>query len=453
MKRFIVLAVACALMCSAAIANATEFEVSGQFDLTLENVDNGNFSKTNTGGFEVYERFRSQIKIIQSENLSGVVYFEIGDATWGATADGAKSAQLGTDGINVETRRAYVNFVIPNTPVIVSAGLMGLTLPNAVAGSPVFNDDVAAATVSLAQDNYSVTAFFARASSDGSTVSGHNYGAFETGKEYNPLTGKMDATYTNDIVGGVSLESLDLYGVIGAVDFGNISVSPYAVYANGKGKELNGEAVPKNEVTLFWLGTAIEANVLENLELAADVIYSDSEIDFKDGGSVDGSGFFLAGSASYKTEFVTPKVTAWWAEGADSNDLGFTGFAGWFGPTSLGFDGGTGRTTMDVVSCDGVGTTGVALSFADISFVEGVKHELILAYYELTVDSDGDAPSATEVDFITDWQMYENLSATLELAYVMPDWKYAAGENDNGEDIEKDAENMFKSAVSLKYAF
>ncbi len=433
MKKFIVLAIAAALMCSAAISNATEFKVSGQFDLTAQNVENSGFVDSgSTNGVQVKERFRTQIDIIASENVSGVVYFEIGDAIWGEKANGENSAQLGTDGINIETRRAYVNFVVPNTKVTVSAGLMGLTLPNAVAGTPVFNDDVAAATVSVPfNDNVAATAFFARASSGTTAVTGHNYGEFDKGF---------------DIAGKVALANLDLFGLIAPVTFENGSVTPYAVIAKGETGD--------NDAQFVWLGAAAKATLLENLKLAADVIYSDANVHVSDGKDIDGSGFFLAGSAAYDTDFGTPKLAAWWSEGNEKDgELGFAGFAGWFGPTTLGFDGGSGRSSCDNISSDGVGTAGVALSVENVSFVEGVDHKVVLAYYELTQYIKGSTPSATEIDFVTDWQMYENLSATLELAYIMPDWKNVVGEDEDGNDIEKDAANMFKSAVSLKYSF
>ena len=428
MKKFIVLAIAAALMCSAAFANATEFKVSGQFDLTAQSVDNIGFvDEGGTNGVQVKERFRTQIDIIASENVSGVVYFEIGDVVWGE----GDSANLGTDGVNIETRRAYVNFVVPNTSVAVSAGLMGLVLPNAVAGTPVFNDDVAAATVSVPfNDNFSATAFFARASSGDTTVNGHNYGMFDAGA---------------DIAGAIPLGDLDLFGVIVPVNFDKVSVTPYAVYAKG---EFFG-----NDAQFAWIGAAAEANLIDNLKLAADVIYSDANVSIENGKDVDGSGFFLAGSAAYDTEFGTPKLAAWWSEGNEKDgELGFAGFAGWFGPTTMGFDGGSGRSACDTISSDGVGTAGVALSIEDVSFIKNVDHKVIFAYYELTQYEKGSTPSATEIDFVTDWQMYESLSATLEFAYVMPDWKNDAKDKD-GKDIEKDAANMFKSAVSLKYAF
>ncbi len=437
MKKFIVLAIAAALMCSAAFANATEFKVSGQFDLTAQSVDNIGFvDEGGTNGVQVKERFRTQIDIIASENVSGVVYFEIGDVVWGE----GDSANLGTDGVNIETRRAYVNFVVPNTSVAVSAGLMGLVLPNAVAGTPVFNDDVAAATVSVPfNDNFSATAFFARASSGEkevkgvktpNTVTGHNYGEFDKGF---------------DVAGGLKLAELDLFGLIAPVTFENGSVTPYAVIAKG---ESNG-----NDAQFVWIGAAAKANLIDNLKLAADVIYSDANVSIENGKDVDGSGFFLAGSAAYDTEFGTPKLAAWWSEGNEKDgELGFAGFAGWFGPTTMGFDGGSGRSACDTISSDGVGTAGVALSIEDVSFIKNVDHKVIFAYYELTQYEKGSTPSATEIDFVTDWQMYESLSATLEFAYVMPDWKNDAKDKD-GKDIEKDAANMFKSAVSLKYAF
>ncbi len=407
MKKFIVLMMATALMCSCLIANATEFKASGQFDLTAENIT----GDRETAGVDVVERFRTQIDIVASENVSGVVYFEIGDMKWGQNGEDNKKsgAALGTDGVNIETRRAFVKFVVPHTALTVSAGLQGLTLPNAVAFNPVFDDDVASLVASYAfNNNFAATAFFARPSHGKDTVA----------KDHNDL--------------GVAVSNLDIFGIIGSADFGKVSVQPYAAIANGK--------VANEKARFFWLGSAIKANPFANLNLGADVIYSNCKLDqpTKD---IDANGFFLAGFASYDLEVVTPKLTAWWAEGKDNaTDYGFYGYAGWFGPTTFGFDANTGRSTGDEFSATGRGTTGIALSLEDISLIESVTHKVVLAYYESTDDKVDD--NAVEVNFITEYQMYEALTATLELSYIAADL-----------DAKDADEDLFKTAVSLKYAF
>ena len=420
MKRLLILALATTLFCSAAVANATEFRASGQFDFTAENLAGD--AALNSEGVDVLQRFRTQIEMIASENLSGVVYFEIGDITWGkGDAVGRGSGgKIGADGVNVETRRAYIDFMIPNSALNIRTGLMGVCLPNAVAGSPVFDDDVAAAIASYnINDTVSIAAFFARPYDEESIVS----------------VGDEDFERENQ---------LDMFGLLGNVDFGNVSISPYAVFANGKYYEANTDRTLEDrvlfddDVNITWVGAAIVATPMENLKLGADAIYSYADFEKDD---MDGEGFFVAGFVSYNLEAVTPKLTAWWSEGSDDDDLGFVGLAGSFTPTSFGFDDGTGRSSSCQFSDDGVETAGIALSFEDISFINSVTHKAVFAYMEKTNDANED-DSAFEIDFITEYQMYEDLSATLELAYFMPDY-------DDSEDMD----NIFKTAVSLKYAF
>lgn len=100
----------------------------------------------------------TQIDVIASENLRGVVFFEMGDFIWGR-ADGA----LGADGKSVEVKRSYIDWTVPNTDLMVRMGIQGLALPGAVAGSPVLDDDVAALALTYKfNDMVGLTAFWAR---------------------------------------------------------------------------------------------------------------------------------------------------------------------------------------------------------------------------------------------------------------------------------------------------
>ncbi len=87
-----------------------------------------NFEKGNhDDNFRAASRFRTQIDVIASENLKGVVFFEIGHQNWGYTSQGAS---LGTDGKEVKVRYSYVDWVVPNTDARVRVGLQKYTLPN-----------------------------------------------------------------------------------------------------------------------------------------------------------------------------------------------------------------------------------------------------------------------------------------------------------------------------------
>ena len=82
---------------------------------------NDSFDKHNSSDrFGAAQRLRTQIDVIASESLKGVVYFEIGDTHWGHAKDGAS---LGTDGRTVEVRYSYIDWAIPETDVLVRMGL------------------------------------------------------------------------------------------------------------------------------------------------------------------------------------------------------------------------------------------------------------------------------------------------------------------------------------------
>ena len=158
------------------MAGAIDIKVSGYWDFAFGWVTNNNFheSVANKNGteandpFEARQRVRTQINFIASEYLQAVLMFEIGDIDWGR--DNGKSGRssgggLDADGVNVETKRAYMEWLIPNTSVAVSMGLQGVALPFAphMGCNPVFYADVAGIVVnSPVTDWLSATAFWVR---------------------------------------------------------------------------------------------------------------------------------------------------------------------------------------------------------------------------------------------------------------------------------------------------
>ncbi len=70
--------------------------------------DNNLFEK-NGDKFTAKQRLRTQIDVIASESLKGVLFLEMGDQNWGSSKDGAS---LGTDGKIVKVRYSYVDWVI-----------------------------------------------------------------------------------------------------------------------------------------------------------------------------------------------------------------------------------------------------------------------------------------------------------------------------------------------------
>lgn len=420
MKRIIVLALAACMVLGAAFgASAAEFKASGYLYAGYDyyNVD----QQDNRNAFS--QRFRSQIDIIASESLSGTVFFEI-DQTWGyknGKVGGNSGGQIGADGVNIETKRAYMTFLVPNTAVKVRAGIQGLALPGAVAGSPIIDDDVAAIVASTSFDNIDVTGFFARPST-----------SFKT----------TDATYNK------TKGTADLFGAIVSADLGVATVTPYFMFSNngsesGVGYGQNSFGAGKEAQ---WYGIAVESAPMENLTLAFDGIYG--KVDSRD------AGYFLAAKAAYATDFAVPAILAWYGSGADNaegDDL-FPVIGGLdFVPTTLvGF--GAAATSADALFGSAVGKWGVSLQASEISFIEKVSHTVRATYIQGTNDDDlasgklaywTSDDKAYEFDFVTTYAMYENLDLIVDLAYVVTDLDDAAPSTDD----------VFKAAIGAKYNF
>ena len=165
MKRLTTLLLAAGLICSAfSAANAADIKAKGMWDFSFE-YTNDSFDKHNSSDrFGAAQRLRTQIDVIASESLKGVVYFEIGDTHWGHAKDGAS---LGTDGRTVEVRYSYIDWAIPETDVLVRMGLQPFVMPGFVAGSAVLDGDGAGITISNQfTENVSASLFWLRAEND-----------------------------------------------------------------------------------------------------------------------------------------------------------------------------------------------------------------------------------------------------------------------------------------------
>lgn len=418
MKRIIVLALAACMVLGASFgASAAEFKASGYLYAGYDYLNVDEQGKVN----DFSQRFRSQIDIIASESLSATVFFEI-DQDWGYNkADnvgGGTGGQIGADGVNIETKRAYMTFMVPSTTVQVRAGIQGLALPGAVAGSPIINDDVAAIVASTSFDNVGVTAFFAR-----------------------PYAGSKDKFQT-------ASTTADLFGAIVSADFDVVTVSPYFMFSNngdntGVGYADLGATAGKEAQ---WYGVAVEAAPIENLTLAFDGIYG--KVDSRD------AGYFLAAKAAYAMDFAVPAILAWYGSGVDNTagDNVFPIINGGFNfvPTTLvGY--GAAATSEDALFGSAAGKWGVSLQASEMSFIEKVSHTFRATYIQGTNDDDITADindwttddKAYEFDFVTTYAMYDNLDLIVDLAYVVTDLDDAAPKTDD----------VFKAAIGAKYNF
>ena len=147
MKRIVTLLLAAGLVLGAAAGSqAADIKAKGIWQNNLSWADRAVSSDNNGDYFRASTRLRTQIDVIASESLKGVVFFEIGHQNWGEAASGG---QLGTDGKNVvKVRYSYVDWVIPQTDAKVRMGLQPFGVPTFAVPMAVLDTDGAGITVS-----------------------------------------------------------------------------------------------------------------------------------------------------------------------------------------------------------------------------------------------------------------------------------------------------------------
>lgn len=416
MKRIITLALALCMVFGAALnASAAEIKASGNMWVGYDYLNKDNDGKTN----DFVQRFRTQIDIVASESLSGTVFFEINNK-WGQTNEDnvgrGSGGALGADGVNIQTRRAYLDFLIPNSTVKVRAGIQGFALPGAVAGNVVLNDDLGAIVASTSYSNVDFTAFYGR-----------------------PYDQKDDD-------GDVSDSTVDIYGLVAGINFDTFTVSPYAMFAAAGTKAQKDADTPFND-DAQWYGVALEATPIQNLVLSFDGVYGKA--------SNRDAGFLVAGKAAYTTEYCIPALMAWYGSGDDSDGEGLmpTLDGADFAATTLVGEGAVGNTS-DAVFGNALGKWGIALQADEITFIEKVSHVARITYIRgtnddsntnLDIENWGEDDSALEIDFVTTYSMYDNLDLVADLAYVATDF-----DDDNAA---SSVDNVFKAGILAVYSF
>lgn len=454
MKRILTLALVACFVLSAGLVSAKEMQFTGQFEHTLEWTDNVDLldSKSPAGSdseddFNALQRVRMYFQYVDSEVLRAVVGFEM-DNVWGNPA----KANFGIDNKDVEIKHAYTDFNVGG--VAFRVGLQGLTWPSAVAGNPIFDNDVAGIVGSYAfNDNFALTAGWAR------LVDANPY-------DDGTLSGKND--------------EVDAFTVIAPITMDGWSLSPYVIYAKygrdvpvGSVSSLSASNATAytDDLDIWFAGGAFSLTMFDPFVFGADLIYG--SLDGDKANQNDMAGWFFAAIATYKMDMVTPSLAFMygtgedddWTDGSEVMPTLAAGGAtnGGFGLTHFGFDGNAWTESGGILG----GRTdywALALIVDDITFVENLTHKLTIAYGGGTSDSDlikkfgaanlvngpilTDEDSFWEVNFDSTYQIYENLSLAGKFGYVSVD-----RDNDVWGNALSDLEDAYKFTVILRYNF
>ena len=479
MKRLMTLLLAAGLVLgTTSAAKAVDFKMTGLWQNRVSFADR-NFEKHNGDDkMRAATRLRTQIDVIASESLKGVMFFEIGHQNWGKAAEGAA---LGTDGKEIKVRYSYVDWIIPQTDAKVRMGLQPYVQPTFTGiGSPILDADGAGITISNQfTENVGTNLFWLRAANDN-----------------DPEMTKHDAHDALDFIGltvpltfdGVKVTPWAMYGFVGRDSFENAGASgdqkkllqgllPLGV----SNKPLTGNSLTDRHGDAWWAGFTTELKVLDPFRFALDATYG--RVDLGEGLSTKGKkidvkreGWIVSALAEYKMESVTPGLTAWYSSGDDANvNNGSERLPQYNTPwavSALGFGGGwTDIATWKVLGHNPGGLWGVVLHLKDISLMEDLKHTLRAGYYHGTNNSampkaanmasypsriDGPfaylttSDDAWELNADTRYKIYENLELAVEAAYVRLNLDEGTWGKKIVNEVDKDS---YRVSIGLKYSF
>ncbi|MDO5536131.1 MAG: outer membrane homotrimeric porin [Desulfovibrionaceae bacterium] len=512
MKKIMTLLLTAAMVCGAAAgAQAVDFKVSGQWIMGFGVGDASLVNKTRDSGvskkassadkFSAQQRVRVKLEAVASENLSGTVWFEMGNTRWGQAKN---SGALGADDTCVKVKNAYIDWAVPDTDLKLRMGIQAISMPNAAGGSAIFDDDMAAVTVNYKfNENIGLTMFWARPVND-NYAEGDWTGSSTSNDKSNYLD-NLDLIFLSVPMtfDGLELTPWVMYGIVGQNALKSVNGSAGHYYSTflysdfgyrfGGGQD-NYERNSKAYTSAFWAGLPVKVSLLDPVNIEFDFNYG--YVESVGRGTLETSskrwdtrreGWLAKALVEYKMDWGTPGIYGWYASGDDDNPkngserMPSVSPAGSFS-TFMG-DGGyawASDSTYFDRNLGYSGTWGIGLRVSDMSFVENLTHTFRVAYWGGTnspsmakyaqtayawasySDYDDSADpelylttndAILEFGLVNEYQMYENFAVNLELGYLVnfidqDTWK-KAGTRQTGFD-SKDA---WKAHVTFVYSF
>ena len=395
MKKLMTLALAAAMMLGAATgANAIDFKAKGQWIMSFDYGQHANFRSNQDGKpgsgyknedeFEARQRVRLQLDAVASESLSGTVFFEIGDQLWGQNSTGGA---LGADNNSVvELKRAYIDWMVPQTDLKVRMGIQGLALPAFTTNaSQILDDDVAAVSLNYQfNENVGLTAFWARPYNDNN---GYLYNGDKQGyKNY--------------------MDNMDMFAVLLPLTFDGVKVTPWVMYvalgpgmfdhenqnrdwgsygsawtraSRGLTSGFTGFDKLDSYGNAFWAGITGEVTYWDPFRIAWDVNYG--SVSYEDE-KMNREGWLASLLLEYKLDWGTPGLYGWYGSGDDNNPkngserMPVVSANGNNDFSNFAFNGNPYIAREGILGSTMVGTWGIGARLKDVSFLEDLKHTL-----------------------------------------------------------------------------
>lgn len=471
------------VLLSAESVQAIDFKISGIWQVGFEysNALPRHGRHTHNDYFGALQRFRTQFEAIASEHLSGTLHLEMGRTEWGAASRGGA---LGADGTDVKVRYAYLDWMVPNTDVKVRMGLQMLLLPGVISQwgfGPVYGKEQAGLVISspvYKSDDFNVEAtfFWARPYNDNSDAAYPDRRDTRLFDNMDVFALSLPVQFSNNKITPYVMYSLigqySMTGVNASMgDPGVLSPREGLMPILGSGNTYNyfqntyAKSLDKTWGSGIWAGLVGEFDLTDNLRFGFEGVYGCVDLGSvrnytgfgQNGRSLDvrREGWYAGMRFDYTLDFGVPGLILWYGSGDDDNPYNgserLPQYNTPWGLTSLGFGGGVWDEFAWKVL--GQNPAGIAAAIAQIdrlSFVEDLFHTFRFGYYVGTnspvmvrkarmtwpTRADGassyltSTDSAWELNFVTNYKIYENLTLSLDAAYVRVDldsdtWKGA----------------------------
>ena len=390
MKKLMTLALAAAMMLGAATgANAIDFKAKGQWIMSFDYGMHGNFgeskAKNNSGfgknedEFEARQRVRLQLDAVASEALSGTVFFEIGDQVWG---DNDNGGALGADGKVVELKRAYIDWMVPQTDLKVRMGIQGIALPSFTTNaSQIMDDDVAAISLNYQfNENVGLTAFWARPYNDNAGYKSSDAGSTKWDNYMDNMD--MFAVLLPLTFDGVKVTPWVMYAAMGPGMFDNLKNDPGNAWGRASAGMVSGfQGTDWNDSygNAFWAGVTGEVTYWDPFRIAWDVNYGSASYEDQ---KMNREGWLASLLLEYKLDWGTPGLYGWYGSGDDSNPkngserMPVVSANGNNDFSNFAFNGNPYIAREGILGSTMVGTWGIGARLKDVSFLEDLKHTL-----------------------------------------------------------------------------
>ena len=445
MKRLTTLLLSAALIVGAVSSSyAIDFKAKGYWSNSYEIATNNKFANKKAGGsnddeFSAGARMRLQLDALASQALSGTVYFEIGDIYYGQASkkNVPTGGALGADGSIVELKRAYIDWLMPNTDFKLRMGIQGMSLPLFASGGNFVLDDDAAGIVASKpiNDQMAVTAMWARLLNDNPLVDDAKFTKYLDGKTYNRDEPDNDAMDFFGLLMPMRFDGLRLTPWVGMLAMGDgIARNPSKDYSEsfvstsrkkfqegmgvytGTGKAPMLQEYGGGETYTWWGGLSAKLNKFDPVLIAFDFMYgsklgngSTQNVKYmKDNGDTknlpasyggldasryDRKGWFASLLAEYAFDWGKPGIFGWYSSGDDDNlkngSERMPAISGNWEYTHTGFKGTLASGAYDgLFAYQPIGLWGVALQVTDVSFIKDLKNSLKILYMRGTNSAD-----------------------------------------------------------------